>query len=400
VTSRPRIVAFAYACEPGEGSEPGAGWRWACLLAQRADVTVLTRANNAAAIEAVQLPPHLAFEYVDLPSYLRFWKRGPRGARAYYLLWQIAAVRRARSLHRRSRYDVVWHLTLANAWLGSLACLVPAPFVYGPVGGGIRFPWRFATVVGVRGAAFEAARDIARTAARYGNPLARLAWRRAAIVIAQNEETREWFPRRVRDRAVVIPNAMIDPRGPRAAGAETKTAFFVGRLVPWKGGAVAIRAVARAAGWRLVFYGDGRDRHRLEALARRLAVGNRIGFRGHAPRSEVFRALREEADVCLHPSLREDCGWAVAEAIAIGVPVVALGIGGPAALAPENAVCPDGGIDGVVSALVRTLESGEFKPSVPRGEPSAEVDAILAHVLGNDSPRLAIGRGGVIVGAH
>ena len=52
VSDRPlRILAFAYACSPDEGSEPGAGWTWARLLARFGDVWVLTRENNREGIE-------------------------------------------------------------------------------------------------------------------------------------------------------------------------------------------------------------------------------------------------------------------------------------------------------------------------------------------------------------
>ena len=47
-----RILAFAYACEPGRGSEPGAGWSWARMLAGLGETWVVTRANNREAIEA------------------------------------------------------------------------------------------------------------------------------------------------------------------------------------------------------------------------------------------------------------------------------------------------------------------------------------------------------------
>jgi hypothetical protein len=70
------------------------------MLAALDDTFVITRANNAEAIERsmseVGDRDRLAFVYVDLPNWARFWKRGQRGTRAYYLLWQIAAVVTAR----------------------------------------------------------------------------------------------------------------------------------------------------------------------------------------------------------------------------------------------------------------------------------------------------------------
>ena len=67
-----RILAFAYACEPGRGSEPGAGWSWARMLAGLGETWVVTRANNREAIEAgldgLPEADRLHFVYVDLPE--------------------------------------------------------------------------------------------------------------------------------------------------------------------------------------------------------------------------------------------------------------------------------------------------------------------------------------------
>ncbi len=47
-----RILLSAYACGPGNGSEPGVGWGWALALARRGRaVWVLPRRNNPAPIE-------------------------------------------------------------------------------------------------------------------------------------------------------------------------------------------------------------------------------------------------------------------------------------------------------------------------------------------------------------
>ena len=56
--------------------------------------------------------------------------------RLYYVLWQIVAGLESRRLLRRARFDVIHHVTFANAWAPALASLGGAPFVLGPVGGG------------------------------------------------------------------------------------------------------------------------------------------------------------------------------------------------------------------------------------------------------------------------
>lgn len=52
MSARLRVLASAYACEPGLGSEAGIGWNWVRQIARRHDCWLITRANNVAAIEA------------------------------------------------------------------------------------------------------------------------------------------------------------------------------------------------------------------------------------------------------------------------------------------------------------------------------------------------------------
>jgi glycosyltransferase involved in cell wall biosynthesis len=81
--------------------------------------------------------------------------------------------------------------------------------------------------------------------------------------------------------------------------------------------------------WRLLICGDGPDAQRLESLVRRVGVADRVTFLGWQPRSELWRLMRDEADVFLFPSLHEEGGWVIVEARAAGLPVVCLDRGGP-----------------------------------------------------------------------
>jgi glycosyltransferase involved in cell wall biosynthesis len=357
--TRPRILIFAYACEPGRGSEPGAGWAWSRMLAAWGDVTVITRANNRDPIEAALTDcperEQIRFEYIDLPERYRRWKRGRRGIRLYYALWQAAAVRKGRSLARERPFDIVWHLTLANAWMGSLAPLVGGTFVYGPVGGGVSPPLRLLKVAGAKGAFYEIIRLSARGLARYMNPAARLAWRRAKLILTQNEETSAWLPRRVRRMTHVFPNVVfVDPLPvDKRSDAGIQTAVYAGNLLPSKGIMLALETLVDLPRWRLVVLGSGPDEGRLRAAAARLLVEDRIEFRGERPRPEVLRTVAREADVLLFPSLHEEAGWAVAEAVAMGVPAVCLDRGGPRAL---GAICvPPSGPQATVRALAEAV---------------------------------------------
>jgi hypothetical protein len=59
-----RIPAFAYACEPGQGSEPAAEWAWSRILARLGETWVINRRDYQAAselvAEALPRPPDAA----------------------------------------------------------------------------------------------------------------------------------------------------------------------------------------------------------------------------------------------------------------------------------------------------------------------------------------------------
>jgi glycosyltransferase involved in cell wall biosynthesis len=111
----------------------------------------------------------------------------------------------------------------------------------------------------------------------------------------------------------------------------------VARLVQWKGIHHCIGAFARLAsrlpGSELVIAGDGEERKTLEALSEKLGILDRVVFKGSVPEPEV-RGLLERSDVFLQHSLNHHSGWfegfgvSVAEAAAIGLPVVVSACGG------------------------------------------------------------------------
>lgn len=354
-----KVLVSAYACEPGGGSEPGAGWAWVRAAALHHEVWLLTRANNAPLIEealaregGLRLHP----VYLDLPAHLRRWKRGSRGVHLYYLLWQALALREGRRLEREHHFDVAHHLTFAVDWMPAAVAWIPGvPLVWGPVGGSARSPRGLWHWLGLRGAVREVVREgLTRVMRRVaGDPTAR----RAAIVVAQNREVLARF--RASGLVALEPNVALDlpalGQGGRG-GPESPRAAYAGRLLPLKGLRLALDCLARPelAAWSLDIFGDGPEREALQRRAKRSGVEARVAFHGQRPREEVRRAIAS-ADAFLFPSLHDAAGWSVGEALVAGTPVVCLDRGGPAVLVesgPGIAVASQGD---VVAGLARAL---------------------------------------------
>ena len=69
-----KVLATAYACEPGLGSEAGIGWNWTRQIARRHELVLITRENNVEAIERAAAAEGLDLTVVghDLPYWMRF----------------------------------------------------------------------------------------------------------------------------------------------------------------------------------------------------------------------------------------------------------------------------------------------------------------------------------------
>jgi glycosyltransferase involved in cell wall biosynthesis len=341
-----KVLLSAYACEPRLGSEGGIGWNIAKEMAKHYDLWVLTRANNRRAIEEetrCRPTPHLRFVYYDLPHWARFWKRGKRGVQPYYYLWQVGVYFVARKLHREVGFDLVHHVTFVKYWVPTFLALLPAPFIWGPIGGGDSAPKAFWRDFSFRGLAYEALREAARWVEEH-DPFVLLAARRSSLGLATTAETAVRLRRiGVRNVRIFMHCALSEEeleqlgRYTRAGCAPIRF-ISIGNLFHFKGFHLGLTAFAQAnlAEGEYWIVGDGPERDRLMNLARKLGIADQVQFLGRLAREEALRKLGK-CNVLVHPSLHESGGWVCIEAMAAGLPVICLALGGPDALVTTQA---------------------------------------------------------------
>lgn len=155
-------------------------------------------------------------------------------------------------------------------------------------------------------------------------------------------------------------------------GAALPTVLFVGRLVPYKGLDVLIRAMSHVEA-RLVLVGDGPLRRTLETLAREVGVASKVLFAGEVSDEDLV-AWYHACDVFTLPSVTraEAFGMVQVEAMACGKPVVSTDL-------------PTG-----VPWVNRTGETGLV---VPPGDVRA-LAAALARLAADPALRARLGEGG------
>lgn len=145
---------------------------------------------------------------------------------------------------------------------------------------------------------------------------------------------------------------------PRTPSAHLRIGFL-GRLEPYKGGELAIRAFAQAAQGieaSLEIVGGGSQRAKLEACALELDLQRQVVFRGAVPQAEAL-SLLAGYDVVLVPSVttprwKEQFGRVPAQALAAGIPVIASDSGSlPEVLGGCGELVPEGDVVAFARAL-------------------------------------------------
>jgi glycosyltransferase involved in cell wall biosynthesis len=372
------VLLSVYACQPGKGSEAGVGWNWVRQMARFHEVWAITRTSNAAAIlEAVAADPmpNVHWIFFDLPRWARFWKRGERGLRPYYYMWQIGAYRLARRLHAQVHFDLVHHITFVNYWLPSFMALLPVPFIWGPVGGGESAPMSFWYAFSLRGKLYEFARGAARKLACL-DPFVRLTAARASVGFSTTSATRDRMRQLGCNRVITYSEAGLSPDEIEQLGKfpvrqpGPVRVVSVGRLLHWKGFDLGIAAFAefhrQFAQSEYWIFGDGPERQRLESVARRLGVASAVTFWGNQPRHELLGMLAD-CDILIHPSLHDSGGWVCLEMMAAGRPIVCLDLGGPGVQVTEEtgikvpAIGPAQVIADLAAALLRLAQDPRLR---------------------------------------
>lgn len=336
-----KVLVSAYACDPYKGSEPGAAWNWIKRIARHHEVFVITRANNKTVIEKAlseEPIPNVIFYYLDLPRWIRFWKRGNRGIHLYYYLWQVTAYFTARKLHAQVHFDLAHHITFAAYWMPSSISLLPIPFIWGPLGGGGKtVPRALFTELGLRGRIEEMLRRAIHRWSRF-DPFVNTMRRQARVIIASDEATLQALPSVYRRKVVKIPQVGISLDDtffracdkPSTTDSEDFQVLSVGRLIAGKGFELSLKAFSQFVQdypkARLTIIGDGPERTRLMGLAQQLGVIQNVEFRGRLPRDKVAWHM-QTADVFLFPSMYDVREMVVVEAFAASKPVVCLDIG-------------------------------------------------------------------------
>jgi len=377
---RLRVLISAYACNPAGNPKlhPGedlVGWHLVEQFSKSHELWVITHDYNRFEIQRVHNDKNLKgprFIYVKLPTFVRLLYRVSFGERIYYYLWQIAAWRAAVRLHREHRFDLAHHLTFGNYWMPSfIGAFLPVPFIWGPIGGGQKIPRVFFKEFTLLEKLSEWGRDDAQWVGRHLLISRKICIHRASLILVCNRETKAMFPEKYWPKIRYFPVNGISGKelGPAPSStAKGKTIRFItaGRFIRLKGFDLVLRAFAAFLGSglraELDVVGQGPEEANLRELARSLKLGPSVRFLTWLSRDELLKRMRR-SDIFLFASLRDGGGAVVIEAMASGIPVICLDLGGPGFHIKKDwgekidSGRPDDVVKGFSEAMVRLAEN-------------------------------------------
>lgn len=339
-----RALLSAYACEPHKGSEQEVGWQRAVQMLDFADeVWVITRANSREVIEAESISRHpkLHFLYYDLPGWAAKLKKQFWFFPVYVMLWQRGAYRMAAKQHGETPFDAVYHVTFTGMIHGSHMGRLGIPLIIGPIAGGERAPFALRRGLPLRYRLQELFRDATIVAQPY-NPLTYPAMKSARRIYISTADSFRLIPPGMRSKTEVLLSIATPPPEQIAAARRPSPVprfMFAGRHLYWKGVHLAIRALAEAKrvvpSATLTLYGRGPADAWLHEVVRKAGVEDAVDFAGFAPRRQFLDSFRTFTAL-VFPSLHDSGGLIALEALARGLPVLCLDLGGPGMLVNET----------------------------------------------------------------
>jgi glycosyltransferase involved in cell wall biosynthesis len=131
--------------------------------------------------------------------------------------------------------------------------------------------------------------------------------------------------------ARATPEAAAEMRQRWLPGPRTTVVGYVGRIAREKGWPIILDIAheLRDTDIRWLICGDGNERDLFEADAARRGLADRVTVTGYLPNEQVAAAMGA-MDLLLMAPLHEEFGSVMLEAMAVGLPIVAVGVGGVA----------------------------------------------------------------------
>ena len=344
-----RVLLIAEAANPEWVSVPLIGWSLSRALGKTVDAHIVTQVRNRDAFLRAGLTEGKDFTSIDsdnveapsfrLASMLRMGEgKGWTTLQAFqsltypyfsHLVWQ-----RFGDDIKSGHYDIVHRITpmspTAPSPIARKCEAAGVPFVIGPLNGGVPWPKQFGRERRREREWLSYVRGVYKLLPGRESTLAA-----ADAIIVGSRHTESEIPDKFRDKCIYISESAVDLSRfslPVKTGiSKPLRACFIGRLVPYKGPHILIKAAAQLLRDGLLeidIIGDGPMMEEIRKLIIREKVGHAVHLKGWVLHTKL-QTIAANSDIFAFPSVREFGGTSILETMAIGLVPVIVDYGGP-----------------------------------------------------------------------
>ncbi|MEO0756438.1 MAG: glycosyltransferase family 4 protein [Cyanobacteria bacterium J06648_16] len=350
-----KVLLVMHECNPDWTSVPLVAFQYYRTLRQLSDVTLVTHCRNRRALS--QAFPEDDIRYIDESALTRRYFKyvvDPLTVLAGNRVWQLftAMAYPVYAEFNQGTYAALKDEVAAGEFdiVHAITPMMPRypyklsqvcqrhgiPFVLGPINGGLPYPKGFQDVASKDFAYFSALRSLGRNLI----PDYRETYQRADLILAGSTHTLNLVQDllNIEDERIRlffengINRSFVETMRRLKSVDEPVNLLFVGRLVALKGADMLLSAIAALPdslkhNVRLRIVGDGVERSHLEAQTQQLGLQERVEFTGWVEQADILNYYAQ-ADVFCFPSIKDFGGAVVMEAMATGLPCVAVNYGG------------------------------------------------------------------------
>ncbi len=334
--SKTKIFVSAYACEPDHGSEIGVGWHWVLEMSKYFELWVLTRKSNQENIERWLLKnpdkKDIHFVYYDLPEKLRFWKKGMRGVRTYYNIWQSKTNKIVKQTMIENDIKIYHLLTYGNALWKASKYGMKQTFVWGPTGGVDAIPKEFSKCYTPKARFIEWVRRCVVKTLPLNHGFNKRC-KNADLILCKSYNMQNAVPEKYRDKAVLCTDVAVDIKEQVVADNFNQPTKYlaVGKLDAWRGFDLLIEAFGLALkenpNMTLDILGIGIDYERIHRIIKDLGIEKQVNQVGEVT-IERYNEYMRECDVVVNPALKEGAVTVSFDSMAYKKPLICVDTGG------------------------------------------------------------------------
>ena len=333
------ILTTCYAVNPFKGSEDGTGWNYVYQIARFNKVIAITRENNKPAIDKfmAQNPDpvyqNITYLYFDLPYWMRFWKKGGRGAMLYYAMWQRGIVSFIKK--QNLQFDIAHNLNFHNDWTPSYLWKLNKPMVWGPIGHHPIIPSQYLKPYSISYLIKDRAAWFVKKSFWNASLSLKKTVKQADYIFCINTGVKKMLNLKNKPSSI-MPIATEDFYQHGIPKKESFHLISVGRFVPLKGFDLTLLSFIQfleglspeqKKECRLTLVGTGPEKEFYQKIVAEHQAEQYIEIIEWIDRKDLMK-LYEKSSVFLFPS-HEGAGMVVAEALSFGLPVVCLNNEGP-----------------------------------------------------------------------